>query len=321
MDKIVIGIDIGGTKIAFGAFGQDQRLLAKHTCKTEQSLGAHALTAHIAGEIDALCRANHLDPRSIGGIGIGAPSWVDYQKGRVIFTPNIPCLADFPLRDALYAYYPVPIAVDNDANLAALAEYKEGAGRGFSDMLYTTVSTGVGGGFILDGSLYHGAYGCAGQIGHMLATPGTGELCGCGKSGCFESYASGAHIHQHVLARLQKGEKTVMTDLVSDPREISGEVLHRAFTAHDRMAEEILGQMAGYLGILFYNVYQALNINCFVVGGGLMTGFGEALLSRIKAAFFDLHSTSPLPLEVTIKQAELQQDYGIIGACLLLNEV
>jgi len=318
MDPFYIGIDIGGTKIAFGAFDASHHLLGKHRCPTDPSLSPEAFAARMAEEASRLMELNHLRPDCLAGIGIGAPGWVDYKTGCVLFTPNIPLLKNFPLAEALSRRFPVKIALENDAIAAALAEHTLGAGRGFSDMLYSTVSTGIGGGFILNGRVYHGSYGHAGEIGHILATPGAGGICGCGKQGCLETYASGAHIGHHVTVRLQKGEKTLMTEWVK-PEQITGEILYRAFSAGDKMAEEIVDQMANYLGVLYYNIYQALNINCFVLGGGL-TSAGTPLLDRIRSAFFALHATSPLPLEVHLRRAELTEDIGIIGAALLLGQ-
>ena len=191
---------------------------------------------------------------------------------------------------------------------------------GHDFMLYSTASTGVGGGLILGGKLYRGANGCAGEIGHMLATPGQGVTCGCGLVGDYESYCGGSHIHQHVKLRLARGESTVMTELAGSADAIDGKILARAYAMGDSMAQEIVAQTANYLGILYFNLYQALNLDCFVIGGGL-TALGDPLMDGIRASFESLHALCPLKLPVHIKKAQLAQDeYGIIGAALLLCE-
>ena len=320
MQPITIGIDIGGTKTALGLFSGPGMPRLRAAAPSPQNAEPEALVRLLVREIRGLLQRGGIREEQLTGIGVGAPAWVDYEAGRVIYAPNLACLKNYPLRDALAAHFSVPVYVDNDANLAALAEYKLGAGRGFSHMVYSTASTGIGGGLILNGALYRGAYGCAGEIGHMLATPGKGEFCGCGKQGCFESWAGGAHIFQHVARRLRKGETTCMTDLAGRVEDITGNTLREAFFAGDKMAQEILQDMANSIGILYYNLYQALNVSCFVMGGGLLTGFGDALLGRVRECFSALHSASPLPLPVEIRPAELTQDFGIIGANLLLYQ-
>ncbi len=312
-----IGIDMGGTKIAIGLFDSDKELVKKTVIPTDVSLPAYELSDGMIREIKSMLSPLELSFNDICGIGIGCPSTVNFRTGIVNNTNNIPHLSKFPLKDYFENACGVKTVVDNDANLAALAEYKRGAGIGHDNMMYCTASTGIGGGFILGGKLYRGAHGYAGESGHTIITPHTGILCGCGNRGCIESYASGAQIDAHARERIAAGEKTVMTELAGGGK-IDGKILAEAFYMNDRTAAELLGEMAKYIGILLFNIYQILNVDCFVIGGGLAQGFGTDLLSRIKASFESFKRADDEP--VYFKPAALKEDFGIVGACEVLFE-
>ena len=313
-----IGIDIGGTKIAVGIFNNKRELVKKSKLPTDTSVPASCLSDEIIAEIDKLLLELCIGRKDISGIGIGCPSTVDFSTGIVNYTNNIPNLSDFNLKEYFEKQFFCGVTVDNDANLAALAEYRRGAGRGFKDMMYCTASTGIGGGFILNGRLYRGANGYAGESGHSIITPGEGVKCSCGNYGCIESYASGANISKHVKLRLERGETTVMTELAAGG-EVTGVILAEAFRLNDKMAVELLDQIGKYIGILLFNIYQILNVNCYVIGGGLAKGFGDELYSRIERSFSSFVRANNDP--VYFKPAELNQDFGIIGACeVLFNE-
>lgn len=308
---------MGGTKTAIGAFDKDHTLLFRHQYDTDLSLSKEELKDQLAKEIQSLLTREGVDDGQLGGIGIGLPSFLDFERGYVKHTTNIPRLNEYAFRDALQAYFPVPIFLDNDANLAALAEHRHGSGQGFPHMIYSTASTGIGGGLIFFGRIFRGSYSSAGEIGHAIITPGQGVFCGCGNQGDFESYAGGANIYKHVERRVEAGETTVMTQMAPSIKDITGKTLNAAYHAGDAMAAALLDQIARYLGILYYNLYVTLNINCYVIGGGLLH-FGDALMNGIRRTFdqFLRHPRSDEP--VYIRPASLKQDFGIIGAVELL---
>lgn len=315
MDKCYIGVDIGGTKIAIGMFGADRALLEKTVYPTDLSLSPQALTDGILDAIEALATGH--GNMTIAGIGMGAPSDIDFERGYVSRTTNIPSLKEFDMRGYVHSRMDVPVVIDNDANVAALAEYVYGAGHGFRHMIYSTASTGIGGGLILNGRLFRGSFSTAGEIGHMLITPEEGALCGCGNRGCFESYAGGANIHKQVELRLQKGMKTSMTDMAGSAEKIDGRILLAAYESGDEMAQDIFESMCYYLGVLYYNLYRVLNVDCYVIGGGL-THFGAPFFEKIERTF-NVFRKDGLG-KVWFKKAQLQQDFGIIGAAELLFE-
>ena len=206
------------------------------------------------------------------------------------------------------------VILDNDTHVAALAEHKKGAGRGFQHMVYCAVSTGIASGIIINNQLFRGRYGWAGETGHMLITPGKGIECGCRNKGCFMSYCSGSMIVKHIRNRIAAGEQTLMTELAGSPEQITAVHIQQAFDRGDSMAKWAVEQMAQYLAVWLYNLYQVLNINCFVFGGGLVH-FGDRLFPRIRE-LFDQYNGNDLP--VYFKFAELGDNFGIIGAAELL---
>ena len=204
--------------------------------------------------------------------------------------------------------------VDNDAHCAALAESRHGAGMGRPHMLYCPVSTGLSSAIILDGKLFRGSNGFAGESGHTIVTPGQGIPCGCGNSGCIQSYSSGGMIVRHIREWIAQGETTLMTQLAGSPEKIDARHLEMAALAGDPMALRALDQMALYLGVWVFNLYMTLNIDCFVFGGGLVN-MGDLLFGRVRKVF-DQYRHTEEPVEFLF--AQCGQDAGILGALELL---
>jgi glucokinase len=317
--KYRLGIDIGATKIAFGLFNEDRVIVYHHKSSTNANSNPKEFENAIVQDIDVILNNNGLQKDDIAGIAMGFPSYVDFDKGEVVFTSNMVNLHHFYARDVFQKHFPnTKIVVDNDTNLAAIAESKYGAGRGFKHMLYTALSTGVGSGFIINNAIFRGSYGGAGESGHMIITPKQGISCGCGNTGCFMSYTSGSMIVQHAKIAIQEGEKSVMADLVAgDLDTLTAEHLNTAYQMGDKLAEKLLDQMGYYLGIYVYNMFIGLNFNCYVFGGGLVN-FGDAIMDRIRDSFNSFNHQKDQ--EVYFKTAELKNDFGIIGAAELLYE-
>lgn len=181
-------------------------------------------------------------------------------------------------------------------------------------MLYCPVSTGISSGIIINNQLFRGSYGWSGESGHMLVTPGSGIACGCGNQGCLMSYCSGGMIVKHIQQWIDEGEETLMVQLAGSPEKINGHHICEAYDLGDSMAQKAVEQMAQYMGVWLYNLYLILNINCFVLGGGLLN-FGDRLFKRVRE-IFDEYNQDDMP--VYIKYAKLGDDFGIIGAAELL---
>ena len=307
---LCIGVDVGGTKVAYGLFDEEGKLLDRRQHPTPMLADGPQLSELILETVNAILKDNSVDHSQIKGIGIGMPSFLIYDRGYVYMTSAMVNVRDFPMRDWFAERIDIPVVIDKDSNAAALAEYRYGAGRGSRNMIYTAVSTGIGCGLILNGELFRGSYGWAGESGHMLITPDSGVECGCRNRGCFMSWASGRYIPDQ-LRILGKGRRTVLD--MNGP--LDGPALREACEAGDALALECVGQMAHYIGVCVFNIYLLLNVNLFVFGGGL-THFGDLLFDKVRAEF-DRYNHVDMPVD--FRFAELKQDFGIIGAAELVR--
>ena len=305
-----IGIDVGGTKIAYGLFDEDNNLIDRLREATDPSIDGPSLADQILRQIRTVLQRNALEEKDLKGIGVCMPSFILFDEGYICMTSAMTNVRDFPMRSYMAERLSVPIVLDNDSNCAALAEYRFGAGRGSRHMVYMSASTGIGSGLILNGEMFRGSYGWAGESGHMLITPDEGLMCGCRNRGCFMSWAAGKDIPRRL--RLKADSFDTKMDL---SRDVDGVALLSACREGDPLALAELDEMAHYLAVCLFNIYQLLNVNLFVFGGGL-THFGDLLFDRVRKEF-DRYNHIPQPVEFKI--AELQQDFGIIGAAELVR--
>ena len=312
MNAYRIGIDAGGTKVAYGLFDDENHLLDRFQHPTPIEADGPAFCDLVIESVDAMLKKNGLARKDLRGIGICMPSFLLFEEGSVCMTSAMVNIRDFAMRDYLTERLNVPIILDNDSNVAALAEHRYGAGRGSRNMIYVATSTGIGSGLVLNGQLFRGSYGWAGECGHMLITPDEGVECGCRNKGCFMSWASGRYIPQHIR-RMAENRETIM-DLGPD---LDGVELLRACKAGDPLALEVLQQTAHYIAVCVFNIYQLLNVNLFVFGGGLVN-FGPMLYDKVRAEF---DRYNHIPQKVEFRFAELKQDFGIIGAAELIREL
>ena len=312
-DRYVVGIDAGGTKVAYGLYKSGGKIVDRIQHPTDILANGPAFSDGLIAAVNKLLRKNKISFDKLNGIGICMPSFLHFDEGRVCITSAMPNIKDFLMRDYLEKRLKIPIVLDNDCNVAALAEYRHGAGRGSTHMVYMATSTGIGSGIIINGQLFRGSYGWAGESGHMIATPNEGITCGCQNRGCFMSYASGRYAPKHVEARLKAGEKSIL----SNYKDIDCKKILDAHMQNDALAIEVVEQMAKYFAVCIFNVYQLLNINLFVFGGGLVN-FGEGFFDRIRTEF-DRYNHIPYPVE--FRFAQLEKDFGIVGAAELIEKI
>lgn len=315
MNRYYAAADVGGTKIALGVFDQDKKLLAKTKFPSDPALSGEELFRGMVEELKGLMAKNGLPFAELAGLGAGIPGPVKAGTGEVALCSMLPGLNRFPAQDFLSGLLPgVRVEVGNDGHCAALAESRRGAGRGFPHMVYCPVSTGLASAIIIDGKLFRGSDGFAGESGHTIVSPGEGIPCGCGNQGCIQSYSSGGMIVRHIRQWIADGQPTKMLELAGSPEKIDARVIEAAALEGDEMALRALDQMALYLGIWLFNLYLTLNINCFVFGGGLIN-MGDLLFGRIREVFDSYRQTTE---PVYFRFAELSQDSGLLGALELL---
>ncbi|HRR91962.1 MAG TPA: ROK family protein, partial [bacterium] len=232
MDKI-IGIDIGGTKIAIGRADSRGNLEDSVRFPTDVSRGYRSILEEIIEKTSKLFERD-----SVKAIGIGCGGPLDSKRGRILSPPNLPGWDDVPLVDDVKGVFNVPVYLENDANAAALGEFYFGAGKDVSNMVYMTLSTGIGGGIILNNKLIHGVRDSGGEVGHQTILP-DGPLCNCGNRGCLEALSSGTGIAKIFREKLASGRESIVTSWVKEPEEISAKIIADAAKAGDSLSKEV----------------------------------------------------------------------------------
>jgi len=305
-----IGLDVGGTKIAAFRVGDGGEVEER----TQQPTPAEAEAI-----FDAMAAlSSTLRTADVGAVGVGAAGIVDYASGTLRYAPNLPW-RELPLRDRLASATGLPCLVDNDANAAAWAEYRFGAGRGSKDMLLVTVGTGIGGGIVSGGRLFRGAHGFAAEIGHVIVEPG-GPLCGCGNRGCWEQVGSGRAIDRLGREAARDHPEAMFVELAGgDPDAVTGPVVTRAAKQGDDLARQILAEVGRRLGEGMAGLANILDPDVVVVGGGAVEA-GGLLLDPARRAFADAIEAPEHRPEVPIVPAELGNEAGAIGAASLALE-
>lgn len=312
--QFVVGVDLGGTKILTALADSDGQVIAEQKIFTESAKGQEHVITRIVHTVEYVLQAAGVKREQVRALALGAPGPVDAVNGVIRFAPNL-AWRDVSICRVLEQHLSLPVFLDNDANLAALGEYVYGAGQGVNHMVYMTVSTGIGGGLILDGKLYHGASGVAGEIGHMTVMPG-GPLCGCGKRGCMEALASGTAIAREAreLAAGGQGEK-ILALAGGEIAAITAATVAEAAEAGDLTALDIIKGAASYLGIGLANIITLLNPSRIVLGGGVIN-IGEPLLNAIIQEV-QVHVMEEAGAAAGIVRAKLGGHSGVMGAVAL----
>ena len=269
--RCILGIDIGGTNFSIGAVSADgSRVAVMQSELTVAEAGADdVLSRIIALAQRVMAETKRLDPGvQFIGAGAGAPGPLDTKSGIVLLTPNLGWV-DFPLRDRLATGLGLPVVIDNDANCAVLGEWWSGAARGSRDAIGFTIGTGIGGGIVIDGRLYHGASDCAGEVGHMTIDS-NGRRCGCGNYGCLEAYASGPAIAQRAVEALEAGAESSLRGFADgDLSAITAQTVYEAAHEGDELARELVHDTAEFLGIGIANLVNIFNPEVVVICGGV----------------------------------------------------
>ena len=299
----VIGIDLGGSKIALGLVSPENEILARRRIDTNADAGLQSVIERIAGEIEALQRLT--PPGSeVAAVGIGAPGPVDHIRGDLLTLVNLPGISNTPFRRALSERLTLPVALDHDAKVAALGEFQFGAGRGRESMIYIVIGTGVGAAIIYQGALIYGESNSAGESGHMTVDP-NGHLCHCGSRGCLEAYTSGPALAKQYAAAT--GE--AITGLEVTRRALDGDV----------GALAVLRSAGHALGIAIASLAMTLNIEQFVIGGSVAKA-GELLLAPARESLKG-YSFKAVSARVRVGASLLGEDAPILGAAWMARSL
>ena len=312
-----IGVDVGGTKVAAG-FVDQQGEIHQHTRVAMNSHGTAAEgLAAVTNAIDELLKFAPETGSAARRIGICAPGPLDPHTGVVLNPPNVPCWRNFPLAAEISRRYGGSVKLENDAKSAGLAEALWGAGRGYRNVFYTCIGTGIGAGILFDGRIYHGRTGAAAEAGHMTIDY-HGPQCGCGKKGCIEALASGTAIGKKARAKLSEknGSKSVMLELAGgDLNKVNSEIVGQAYAAGDPLAEEILLETVELLAIWLGNIVDLLEPDVMIIGGGvaaMLNPFFEEIRKRLPK-----WSLNTRCLEIPLVPARYGANAGIAGGAAL----
>jgi glucokinase len=305
---LTIGVDVGGTKIAAGVVSDDGTIVERQRVFTPARDPAATSAAIVQLVLDLMTR------HDVVAVGIGAAGYVDAQRSTVRFAPNL-AWREEPLRATVESRVDVPVVIENDANAAAWAEFRFGAGEDVDELIMVAVGTGIGGGVVLDGELFRGSYGIAAEFGHLRMVPG-GHVCGCGNYGCWEQYASGNALVRAVREVVQTGSPRAagIIELAGgDPAAITGQLVTSAASGGDPLAVEAFEDLGKWLGEGIADLVAVFDPATIVVGGGVSEA-GDLLLEPTRHAFArQLSGRGHRPL-AEVRLASLANTAGLIGA-------
>jgi glucokinase len=294
MAYFAIGVDLGGTNLRIAGVDESGRILEIITTATEVARGRDYVIEEMTAAIKMLA-AKYSEVGALAGVGIGVPGIIDMSTGMLRESPNLPGWSDYPVREEIERRLGSRVILENDANAAALGEYWLGAGNGAGDLCMLTLGTGVGGGIILDGRVWHGMTGMAGELGHITVDR-EGHPCGCGSRGCVEQYASATAIKRMALEKIGERHALELAKVMERDKVITAKHVFQLAAAGDPPAVEIFRTVGESLGVVIAGLINALNLPMYVVGGGVSAGwdaFAPRMMEVIRKRSFVYAATVP----------------------------
>lgn len=335
MPNFSIGVDLGGTNLRIAAVNQQGELMEKVTLGTRVALGKDHVIHEMCNAIGLLA-TKYREKATLQGIGIGVPGIIDMKTGMLRESPNLPGWSESPVQAQIERLLGTRVILENDANVAALGEKWLGAARDVDDMIMLTLGTGVGGGIVLGGRIWHGMTGMAGEFGHMTVEP-EGPPCGCGNRGCVEQYASATAVVRMAKEAIAAGRAPKLAGAASSNAEFSAKAVYNLAIQGDEEARKIFGRVGRALGICIANLVNAFNLPMYVVGGGVSSAweaFSPFVFEELRARSLVYAATAPSsPLsggqgasgqveaegstKTIVTRALLGSDAGLYGAAQL----
>jgi glucokinase len=312
--RIAVGLDLGGTKIHTVVADVDGHVLGEDRRPTEAIAGPAAVISRMADSVRDTLAAAGLQPGDVQGAGISSPGPCDPKRGIVTNAPNLPGWHNIHVTKLLADATGMETLLENDANAAAYGEFRYGAGRGKRHIVYVTLGTGIGGGIVIDGKIYEGASGAAGEVGHMVVLP-DGPRCNCGSRGCVESLAAGPAIAREAARAAADGKSDRLRELAAGELP-TAELVHQAAEEGDEGAREVLRVAGYYLGLGLTGLLNVFNPDALILGGGLINieayYLGTAIDTARERAFDQVVG------DATITTAQLPRRAGALGASALV---
>ncbi|MBI5756661.1 MAG: ROK family protein [Nitrospirae bacterium] len=311
-EEVVIGIDLGGSAIRLSTVTKRGRIInPRRIGIAGRRYKDHILTSIIYNVLDIKSLENTRRNKVVA-VGIGSPGIIDFSKGTIISSPNFPDWKDVPLRSLLERSLDLPVTLENDANAAAFGEKWKGAGRGVNSLICMTMGTGIGGGIILNGNIWHGAHGMGGEVGHMTVNP-EGPLCNCGNNGCLEAYSSATGMVRSAVESINGGKRTILIKLSGgDNNKITAKMIHEAALQGDSVSINILTEAGKYLGIAIASLMHILNPEMIVLTGAV-TGAWDFFMPAAKKEV-EKRAYKAMVEKTKIVPGMLIDSAGIVGA-------
>jgi glucokinase len=319
LKSLALGIDVGGSKILTAVVDSRGNVFSRDYRPTPHE-DTEAVLQQILRSSESAIKQAVITVEELDAIGVGAPGISNPRTGVVFSSPNIPCWHNVPLRDTIAAEIGKTAFLINDANAAALGELYFGAGKGASNLIYVTISTGIGGGIIINGELYYGSIGTAGEVGHMTIDV-NGPRCNCGNTGCWEMFASGTALANEAKRRIRNGAATSILDYAGGVLEkVTARTIQTAVEHGDALAKELINQTGYYIGVGLANLLNIFNPEMIIIGGGL-SNMGSMLFDTAFRVAGERAFKENVQA-VRFAMAELGESSGIIGAATYaLNEI
>ncbi|HVP44791.1 MAG TPA: ROK family protein [Terriglobales bacterium] len=323
MTAFAIGVDLGGTNLRIAAVDEAGRLMEKMTLGAEVGRGRERVIEDMTAAIREVVQRFNSD--RLLGIGIGVPGIIDIETGTVHQSPNLPDWRDYPVRDEIEKRLNTRVILENDANAAALGEQWLGAARDHDDMCMLTLGTGVGGGIVLGGRVWHGFKGMAGELGHITVEP-EGPPCGCGSRGCVEQLASATAVVRMAKEAIAAGQAPGLARAHGENPEFDSKIVYQMAVQGERAAQEIYRKVGWALGIVVADLVNIFNLPMYVIGGGMASAweaFAPTLLQEARARSYIYAETAagddaePGRKKTIITRALLSGDAGLFGAARL----
>ncbi len=316
-EKYNICLDIGGTKVLGAVFDSKDNIVARYKKKsTESGSSSKNVQDVIISVVEELLSSTGLKTSQINAISAGAPGIIDQDAGIILFTPNLP-FRNYDIRTPLEEKFGVPFYIGNDVNVGVLGEYKYGAAKGYQNVVGFFVGTGMGGGLILNGSLFTGSGFKGAEYGHMILNP-EGPLCGCGQRGCLEAFSSKQGISAYIRRQVSRGRKSMMAEHVKDGV-FRSKYLKKALANHDIVTEEAMDRACHYLAIATGNLINTISPDVVIYGGGVVEATGDLIRDKVLAEV-DRYCMPSIRPTVELKTAALGDDSNIYGSLAMIKD-
>lgn len=303
-----IGIDVGGTSVKLGLFDDKDNLISRGSFPTRV---VDKLVNDIVKNIHKIFDDNNLNIKELKGIGIGFPGHVDGEAGVVVYSNNL-VAHDFPIVKKIQEQINVPIRISNDANVAAFGEYEYGIGKEYNNIVFVTLGTGVGGGIIIDGKMLEGKNGAGAEIGHMVIST-NGQLCSCGRRGCFETYASALALIRNARVAMSNNPSSKLNKAVKNPEELNGQIFFDVLLKGDKVASIVFENYIEDLAEGLTNLANIFRPDAIILGGGISYR-GEVLMEPLQQRLAKMIYGGQWNARVELMISELKNDAGIYGA-------